>query len=148
MSVSPRLAGDREAPDIVVAPRVADRQAFEEMAGALRRLIDEAGVAREALERIVQETRQGDERAGRASVLLQERLRLGAQMLKALDTQIESVEHEAERVDRFEERLSRAAETAVARISESAVSPPAPADTDRVSIATLLRELADRLDEE
>jgi predicted nucleic acid-binding Zn-ribbon protein len=98
-----RPNGSREA---FLAPRVLDQRAFDELAGTLRSLIDEAGSSRASLEQAMQRIGDGDVYASKASEHLQDRLRLSARMLKAFQGQIERAEHSAERLTKQESVLS------------------------------------------
>jgi DNA repair exonuclease SbcCD ATPase subunit len=83
---SPRPDAARPAgQDAFLTPRVLDQRAFDELAGMLRSLIDEA---QRAAERLEAAQGPGGEPA-LASARLQERLRLGARMLKAFQSQID-----------------------------------------------------------
>ncbi|MCA9296952.1 MAG: hypothetical protein KC983_10550, partial [Phycisphaerales bacterium] len=95
--------GSREA---FLAPRVLDQRAFDELAGTLRSLIDEAGASRTSLEQAMQRIGDGDVYASKASEHLQDRLRLSARMLKAFQAQIERAEHAVERLTKQENVLS------------------------------------------
>lgn len=88
-------AAGAEGHDAFLTPRVLDQRAFDELAGMLRSLIDEA---REAAERL--EAAQGPaSEPAQASARLQERLRLGARMLKAFQSQIDRGEAAVEALD-------------------------------------------------
>ncbi|MCA9289585.1 MAG: hypothetical protein KDA25_00560, partial [Phycisphaerales bacterium] len=72
-----------------LTPRVLDQQAFDELGGTLRTLIDDAGRAGLDLREIVRQAGVTDAAAAKASARLLERLNLAAGMLKAFQTQID-----------------------------------------------------------
>ncbi|UCD74014.1 MAG: hypothetical protein JSV91_09495 [Phycisphaerales bacterium] len=133
--VATREAGDR---DIFLAPRVLDQNSFDELAGRLRTLIDEANDALAKLQLRLDELRQRDLEPVKASARLQERLRLGARMLKAFQGQIGRVENsiseltsrkeDVEAVGRkldetlaaFDARIENLTATSVGRVNELA----------------------------
>jgi len=88
-----------DASGAFLAPRVLDQRAFDELAGTLRSLIDEAAASRTELRDALERLAQSDSYASTASQHLQERLRLSARMLKAFQSQIERAEHTAERIE-------------------------------------------------
>jgi predicted transcriptional regulator len=77
----------------------------------LRRLIDQADAVSTHLQNLVERTSRSDAGSAKASVRLQERLRLGARMLKALQGQIDRVEAANEALEQqlsgLEGRLSQ-----------------------------------------
>lgn len=103
MSVSPTRSEPGRSTPQPDRPRATrsklDPAAFDEVATTLRDLIDAADRSERGLRSVLHETGEVDARAGQASVLLQERLRLGARMVKAFQTQIARVEEALQGVD-------------------------------------------------
>ncbi|MHC5024207.1 MAG: hypothetical protein ACYTGG_09900 [Planctomycetota bacterium] len=114
LSVSPDVAAreaqrhSAESPPIdrraFLTPRVIDQDTFDELATSLRGLVDESRAASSQLVAQLGEIRNLEGLSSDASVQLQERLRLGARMLKAFQTQISRVEAA---VAEFDQRSSR-----------------------------------------
>ncbi|MDY7109244.1 MAG: hypothetical protein SYC29_11475 [Planctomycetota bacterium] len=75
--------------DIFLTPRVVDQGAFNDLAGTLHALIEDAGEAMERLDERLEAVRRSAAKPAAASDRLQERLRLGARMLKAFQGQID-----------------------------------------------------------
>jgi uncharacterized coiled-coil protein SlyX len=114
VSVSPaRAAGD----EAFVTPRVLDQSSFDDLAGMLRALIGEARSA----------SRELDDRLGAdpaaasaAPAQLQERLRLGARMMKAFQNQIDRVAEVSSELDERERRLETILATLETRLAADA----------------------------
>ncbi len=100
-----------------VTPRVIDQMAFDELAGTLRALLDESARAAEALDDRMRRARDLDSEPVRASGQLQDRLRLGARMLKAFQSQIDGAEAAVGRMKEREERLAAAGQELDDRIA-------------------------------
>ena len=100
MTTSPR---PKNEPDVFLAPRVIDQRAFDELAGSLRSLVNEAEVICRKLEENQSQSENIELQGRKTSMLLQERLRLSARILKAFQTQIERVEKVMTQLDRYEE---------------------------------------------
>ncbi len=96
VSVSPRHATasfeDARQRELFLAPRIVDQQVADDPTGSLRALIDHAASAARALETQLGRLDQAETRAAEAATRLQDRLRLGARMLKAFGVQIDRVE--------------------------------------------------------
>lgn len=88
----PPQASRADHGDVFLTPRVLDQKAFDELAGVLRGLIGEAEQAADRLDERLEAARQNAAAPAAASAQLQERLRLGARMLKAFQTQIDRAE--------------------------------------------------------
>jgi len=97
--------------EVFMSPRVVDQQAFDELAAGLRSLLDEAGGSSERLRKLIEQSRDGDRWAGKASIHLQERLRLSARMLKAFQAQIARVDEAVERMGQKQQALETARES-------------------------------------
>lgn len=78
--------------------------------------IEDAGKAARSLRQLTVQGRQGAAKAGKASIELQERLRLGARMLKAFAVQIRKIESGLSEMRQREERL----QSLVAALEQSA----------------------------
>jgi len=103
-----------ESSKVFLTPRVLDQRSFDELSGRLGALIDDAGKAAETLTSRLAEAQMTQTEPNQASAQLQERLRLGARMLKAFQTQIDRVEAV---IGRLDERR-RDAEDAEATLDE------------------------------
>lgn len=109
VSVSPATAQSPAPPrETFVTPRVIDQTAFDELAGTLRALLDEAARTADALNDRMRRAQELDREPVRASGQLQERLRLGARMLKAFQSQIDGVDAAVGRMTEQETRLAEA----------------------------------------
>lgn len=93
---------------VFMTPRVIDQAVFDELSSSLRSLVDEAGGAAKKLQSLVEQAMDGDQWANKASVHLQERLRLSARMLKAFQAQIARVEQSIEDMQGQEKTLESA----------------------------------------
>lgn len=102
--------------DVLITPRVLDQASFDDLAASLRALIGQANDSASALREVLGELSGARTEATRSSAFLQERLKVGAGMVKAFQTQIDRVEAmltslgrqrlEAERtLDEIEERI-------------------------------------------
>ena len=98
VSVSPGHATS-DVREVFLSPRLVDQHAFDELAGTLRGLIDQADTATRQLEERQQWFASNAGEPAQAAARLQERLRLSAQMLKAFQTQIDRVESTLETLD-------------------------------------------------
>jgi predicted phage tail protein len=95
VSVGPPKGKDADIPsapahstNMIVAPRVIDEEAFDRLTNELRQLIDQAQHSAAHLNDIIAGAQASDASASKASLMLQERLRLGARMLQAFKSQI------------------------------------------------------------
>ncbi len=148
MSVSPNEASEqspmsenkagstRTSEAVFLSPRVVDESSFDELATTMRTLVDDADRARGELQQAVDSVRHEHEQPKQAAAQLQERLRLGARMLKAFQAQIERVEStmndlgdqhqlvERERQQLFERlgEVEATARDAIDQLEEKAVS--------------------------
>lgn len=114
LSVSPRDHEEGQEPfaptvepDNFITPRTIDHQPNDEIVASMRELIAEASVASSRLTNLIEQTSDSDAWANKASVHLQERLRLSARMLKAFQTQVDRVEGALERAGSREEELAK-----------------------------------------
>ncbi len=100
MSVSPTDAERRETvvaensydQEVFLTPRVLDQRVFDELAGTLRSLLDEADEKVGRIKERLDQAGRYQAAPGAAAEQLQERLRLGARMMKAFQSQIDRVE--------------------------------------------------------
>lgn len=96
VSVSPRHAmesfEDARQRELFLAPRIVDQQVVDDLTGSLRALIDHAASAARALETMLGRFGEAETQAAEAAARLEDRLRLGARMLKAFGVQIDRVE--------------------------------------------------------
>ena len=96
VSVSPRYAmesfEDARQRELFLAPRIVDQQVVDDLTGSLRALIDHAASAARALETMLGRFGEAETQAAEAAARLEDRLRLGARMLKAFGVQIDRVE--------------------------------------------------------
>jgi DNA repair exonuclease SbcCD ATPase subunit len=88
----PTPARPADGGDVFLTPRVLDQAAFNDLAGTLRGLIEEATQAADRLDERLEAARRSATAPEAASTRLQERLRLGARMLKAFQSQIDRAE--------------------------------------------------------
>jgi DNA repair exonuclease SbcCD ATPase subunit len=159
LSVSPRaagLAGSLDSRVLITLPMIRP-DSLGELTSTLRALVtDAAGSARRLIDHLRQAS-QMEARAARATGELQDRLRLGAGMLRAMQAQIDHVdaaaaqcreqqrqtEAVAAQLDaqfaQFQQRLDALAETFEARMRETAAATAAQLERH---IARLSAELA------
>jgi hypothetical protein len=95
------------AADIFLTPRVVNQATFDELAGELRTLIGDAGRSINDLRQVMAQTGAIDGQINGASNQLQDRLRLGARMLKAFQAQIDRIDSS---LQALEQQRSQAAE--------------------------------------
>lgn len=76
------------AENMLLSPRVIDQNAFDDLAGTLRNLIDNAENVGRGLEQCVKHAGGVKQEQDKSAEQLQERLRLSARMLKAFQSQI------------------------------------------------------------
>lgn len=160
VSVSPKDAepgvemSDHKSPDrdVFLAPRVLDQTAFDELSETLRALIGEARAVVDELGHRMDDADQRESSPAQASAQLQERLRLGARMLKAFQGQIARVEESLatlrthqEDADTIAQRLDEALLAFDARVDEmsSAAAQRAGEAADE-AIKKFEQDLADR----
>lgn len=126
---------DRTEP-VFLSPRVIDQKAFDDLAGTLRRLIDQAEHAGKELASRVEQVASAKQDQAKSTEQLQERLRLSARMLKAFQSQIvrtegaieglttheekvHAVEHHAEQAaDAAQHRIDAAMDAAMERLNQ------------------------------
>ena len=116
--------------EVFLSPRVVDQESFDELATTMRTLVDEAVRSTQRLETVMHEARSEQEAPAKAAAQLQERLRLGARMLKAFQAQIDRVDatmsdlgdqhqlvevERAQLVDRLEE-VEKAAQSSITNL--------------------------------
>lgn len=104
--------------EVFLTPRVLDQRAFEELSGTLKSLIDESAVSSKRLEEILDRVQQADSGSKDAAAQLQERLKLGARMLKAFQTQLERVNGVVGNLDQYETKLTETDAAMAARHAE------------------------------
>ncbi len=96
VSVSPRHAmesfEDARPRELFLAPRIVDQQVADDLTGSVRALIDHAASAARALETMLGRFGEAETRAAETAARLEDRLRLGARMLKAFGVQIDRIE--------------------------------------------------------
>ncbi len=83
---------DARQRELFLAPRIVDQQVADDLTGSLRALIDHAASAARGIETQLGRLDQAETRAANAATRLEDRLRLGARMLKAFGVQIDRVE--------------------------------------------------------
>lgn len=112
--------------EIFLTPRVVNQATFDELAGEFRALIEAAGRTLGELRQILGQAGAVDGQINSASNQLQERLRLGARMLKAFQTQIDRVdlnlqgmEQRRAQAEEAEQRLNDRAAAAEQRVSDA-----------------------------
>lgn len=93
--------------DVFLTPRVLDERAFQKFAEQLRSLIADAESASTRLEQAAAQNNTDRDEAARSSQQLQERLRLSARMLKAVQVQSEAIEKTAANAEQLERRLQQ-----------------------------------------
>ncbi|MHC4107608.1 MAG: hypothetical protein ACYSTY_05935 [Planctomycetota bacterium] len=132
VSVSPRHTTesfeDARQRELFLAPRIVDQQVADDLTGSLRALIDHAASAARALETQLGRLDQAETRAAEAATRLEDRLRLGARMLKAFGVQIDRVE------------------AAVAAVGERRADAPAAAQRRATRSRRVLDELRKRIE--
>ena len=119
--------------DVMITPRVLNQAAFNDLAAGLKALIEQANDSAYELRSVLGELSGANTEASRSSSFLQDRLVVGARMVKAFQTQIDHVDAlleglgrqrlEAERaLEEIEERIELAHDRAEAltRLVESA----------------------------
>jgi DNA repair exonuclease SbcCD ATPase subunit len=123
MSVSARDVRERQdvpaeqadrSESIFLTPRVIDQGAFDELSRALRSQLEEADRKIVELGERLEQVRQSDDQPARSAEQLQERLRLGARMLKAFQSQIDRVGASIEQLQTHRQQT----EDAVATVDE------------------------------
>jgi DNA repair exonuclease SbcCD ATPase subunit len=87
---------------------VIDQKSFDDLAARLQSLLTETAAASLRLQKLLDSAGRAGESPSRASAQLQERLRLGARMLKAFQTQIDRVEASLARLDEHHEQIEYA----------------------------------------
>lgn len=96
MSISPTdIDADAlsiEAKDVMLTPRVLDQSAYDALSNALSSQIEKAGEVLSELRERFDQAKDSRGQAKKSSASLQERLRISARMLKAFQTQIDSVQ--------------------------------------------------------
>lgn len=117
------VTNDRPDERVFVTPRVIDQNAFDELSGTLRRLIDQAEHAGKDLEVCVEKVGEAKRDQTKSTEQLQERLRLSARMLKAFQSQIARTESaiaeltsQEEKSHAIEQRVDEAVNSAQQRI--------------------------------
>lgn len=126
------------APDPMLTPRVIDQRVVRELTDSLRAVLDDAQNASEQLRRGVDDAGQQKTQLTQATNQLQDRIRLGARMIKAFQSQIVRIESAIEdfvktennvdsiqreidsRLDDFQTRLDEMVGRAVNRVDEAA----------------------------
>jgi chromosome segregation ATPase len=119
--------------DVMITPRVLNQAAFNDLAASLKALIEQASNSAYELRSVLDDLSGARNEASRSSGYLHDRLKVGARMVKAFQTQIDHVEAvleglgrqrlEAERtLEEIEERIELAHDRAEAltRLVESA----------------------------
>ncbi len=91
ISIAPPMR-PRPASDVVLTPRIVDQAGYDELAGVLRDLIDHANDAVTRLDQSLAEARSRDQGVSKASMRFQDRLKVGADLLKALQAQARRAE--------------------------------------------------------
>ena len=81
-----------DAKDVMLTPRVLDQSAYESLSNALGAQIEKASEILSELRERFDQAKDSRGQATKASASLQERLRVSARMLKAFQTQIDSVQ--------------------------------------------------------
>jgi chromosome segregation ATPase len=92
---------------------------FTELAGAIRRLVDEAEAAAGRLEQALDRGQRRDIGLTRASVHLQERLRLGAAMLRAFQAQVARTDEAVAAAERRHHQLEELSGQIERRVDEA-----------------------------
>ncbi len=114
LSVSPSVAQHGDEPpmadNVFLAPRIVDQAAFEDFAGSLRGLIEQANTCNQQLSELVKQVREHEAKTNAGAAQLHEGLRLGARMLKAFQTQIEQAERSTQALNHSEHIVAQRAE--------------------------------------
>jgi chromosome segregation ATPase len=129
------------ADNLMLTPRVIDESAFDEFAGMLRQLIDQAEHAERELRECAREVSESGREQKKSAEQLQERLRLGARMLKAFQSQIMRTESALTELSSREEKVR-----AVELQAEAAVT----AATERIDAAVdeAMRRVSEQLEDQ
>ena len=93
--------------DVVLTPRVLDQASFDELAGSLEALIEQARAAGGELRGVLGEVADARAETAGSAGFLQERLRVSVRMLKAFQTQIEHIESLLETLQQRERDAQR-----------------------------------------
>lgn len=119
MPAQPAAAGSMpDTDDVVIAPRVLDQRAFNELSRTLRALIDEARAAGEQLAESSRAHQQKVSESTRSAQQLQERLHLSARMLKAMQSQADAARGSAQAMSTLDERVSTLESRLEARVQQ------------------------------
>jgi len=93
--------------DPFLTPRVLDERAFREFTGQLRAMLNDAESVAGQLAEAAEQHQSDCAEATQRSRQLQDRLRLSARMLKAIQVQSESLEQSTQRAEQLEQRLNQ-----------------------------------------
>lgn len=149
VQAEPRDSAAMQPPIVSVSPREADRARSQlpsqtaanfsnDIVKNLSELIDLATKASTRLEEAVTKRADHDRRATRASVHLQERLRLGARMLQAFQDQLARAEQTLINLRSAQQQLQHAADETMAKLrQEFAAAAPHPSASSENSPAEL-----------
>ncbi len=115
----PRTRVDIEAQvPVLMTPRVLDQQAFSELSSALAVQIEQATAARQSLGSLLGEIRQEKSEMVDATSRLQDRLQVGARLLKALSEQSAIIRRSGAEAQEAEKSLSQTAQQVAASLGQ------------------------------